>query len=192
MLHVKYIQFSPRCRKSHVKQQIQYELTCFSLFLATRCLHVANDFRVYSQLSLPICRLSAYTLCLVCSSQQDVYMSLTILGCTVNCRFRFADCPLIHCDNQTKVLPRLCKLFHLKITCTFRTDDVRVKVSSFQKSHNFFNIKYSTETLSLFEDVPDCRDLREYASQVLLQSESSFLPRNNMKTNTISSLMIEI
>ena len=30
-------------------------------------------------------------------SQQDVYMALTILGCTVNCRFRFADCPLIHC-----------------------------------------------------------------------------------------------
>ena len=54
----------PRCRKSHVKQTIQYELTCFSPFLATRCLHVANDFRVYSQLSLPICRLSAYTLCL--------------------------------------------------------------------------------------------------------------------------------
>ena len=53
----------PRCRKSHVKQQIQYELTCFSPFLATRCLHVANDFRVYSQLSLPICQLSAYTLC---------------------------------------------------------------------------------------------------------------------------------
>ena len=53
----------PRCRKSHVKQQIQYELTCFNPFLATRCLHVANDFRVYSQLSLPICRLSAYTLC---------------------------------------------------------------------------------------------------------------------------------
>ena len=63
MLQVKYIQFSPRCRKSHVKQQIQYELTCFYPFLATRCLHVANDFRVYSQLSLPICRLSAYTLC---------------------------------------------------------------------------------------------------------------------------------
>ena len=34
---------------------------------------------------------------LIRSSQQDVYMSLTILGCTVNCRFRFADCPLIHC-----------------------------------------------------------------------------------------------
>ena len=34
---------------------------------------------------------------LVRFSQQDVYMTLTILGCTVNCRFRFADCPLIHC-----------------------------------------------------------------------------------------------
>ena len=34
------------------------------------------------------------------SSQQDVYMSLTILRCTVNCRFRFADCPLIHCDTN--------------------------------------------------------------------------------------------
>ena len=35
---------------------------------------------------------------LVRFSKQDVYMSLTILGCTVNCRFRFADCPLIHCE----------------------------------------------------------------------------------------------
>ena len=35
---------------------------------------------------------------LVRSSQQDGYTSLTILGCTVNCRFRFADCPLIYCD----------------------------------------------------------------------------------------------
>ena len=59
---VKYIQFSPRYRKSHVKQQIQYELTCFNPFPATRCLHVANDFKVYSQLSPLICRLSAYTL----------------------------------------------------------------------------------------------------------------------------------
>ena len=31
---------------------------------------------------------------LVRFSQQDVYMSLTILGCTVSCRFRFANCPL--------------------------------------------------------------------------------------------------
>ena len=59
MLQVKYIQFSPRCRKLHVKEQIQYEVTCLA--------------------------------------QQDDYMSLKILGCTVNCRFRFADCPLIYC-----------------------------------------------------------------------------------------------
>ena len=39
---------------------------------------------------------------LIRSWQQDVYMSLTILGCTVNCRFRFADCPLIHCDKGPK------------------------------------------------------------------------------------------
>ena len=38
----------PRCRKSHVKEQIQCEVTCVSPFLATRCLHVAYDFRVYS------------------------------------------------------------------------------------------------------------------------------------------------
>ena len=61
MLQVKYIQFSARCRKSHVKEQIQYEVACFCPFLATRCLHVAYDFRVtvYSQLSsdLPTVRL---------------------------------------------------------------------------------------------------------------------------------------
>ena len=39
---------------------------------------------------------------LVRFSQQDAYMSLTILGCTVNCRFRFADCPLIHCEKGPK------------------------------------------------------------------------------------------
>ena len=50
---------------------------------------------------------------LVRFSQQDVYMSLTILGCTVNCRFRFADCPLIHCDKANLCLfsrPLLLKL----------------------------------------------------------------------------------
>ena len=38
---------------------------------------------------------------LVHFSQQDVYTSLTILGCTVNCRYRSADCPLIHCEQCT-------------------------------------------------------------------------------------------
>ena len=39
---------------------------------------------------------------LIRSSQHDVYMALTVLGCTVNCRFRFADCPLIHCGYVVK------------------------------------------------------------------------------------------
>ena len=34
---------------------------------------------------------------------------------------------------QTKALQRLYKLFHLKMNCTFCTDDVRVEVPSFQK-----------------------------------------------------------
>ena len=45
---------------------------------------------------------------LVRFSQQDVYMSLTILGCTVNCRFRFADCPLIHCASSSNKIVLSC------------------------------------------------------------------------------------
>ena len=37
-------------------------------------------------------------------------MSLTILGCTVNCRFRFADCPLIHCAYTDKLQEELEKV----------------------------------------------------------------------------------
>ena len=42
---------------------------------------------------------------------------------------------------QIKALPRLCKLFHLKMTCTFCTDDVIVKVSTFQKVTQFLQYK---------------------------------------------------
>ena len=42
---------------------------------------------------------------------------------------------------QTKVLPRLCKLFHSKITCTFCTVEVRVKVHSFQNVTQFLHFK---------------------------------------------------
>ena len=80
--------------------------------------------------------------------------------------------------------------FHLKITCTSCTDDARVKVPSFQKVTFFYNIKYFTETLSIcifFKDVSDCPDLRRQASNALLQSDSSFLLRNSMKTNTTGS-----
>ena len=65
---------------------------------------------------------------------------------------------------QTKVLPRLYKLFHLKMT--FCTDDVRVKVASFQKVTQFLQYKTFQRDIirlnfCLFEDIPDCRDLRK-------------------------------
>ena len=58
---------------------------------------------------------------LVRFSQQDVYMLLTILGCTVNCRFRFADCPLIHCAIEKcfpPVMLRFCvNVFKMEGAC---------------------------------------------------------------------------
>ena len=83
------------------------------------------------------------------------------------------------------------------MTCTFCTDDVRVKVPSFQKVTQFFQYKYSAETLSVYVFVYLKIFLtavieEEEASKVLLQSKASFLPRDSMKTNTISSLIIEI
>ena len=69
---------------------------------------------------------------------------------------------------QKKALPRLCKLFHLKMTCTFCTDDVRVKVPSFKKVTQFLQYKIFHRDIirlnfCLFEAIPDCRD-----SKVLL------------------------
>ena len=66
---------------------------------------------------------------------------------------------------QTKALPRLCKLFHSKMTCTFCTDDVRVKVPSFQKVTQFLKYKIFHRDINrlnfcLFEVIPDCHDLR--------------------------------
>ena len=66
---------------------------------------------------------------------------------------------------QTKALPRLCKLFHLKMTCTFCTDDVRVKEPSFLKVTHFLQYKTFLRDINrlifcLFEDIPDCRDLK--------------------------------
>ena len=40
--------------------------------------------------------------------------------------------------------------FHLNMTDTFCTDDFRVKVSSFQNVIFFYNMKYSTEKLSIY------------------------------------------
>ena len=55
---------------------------------------------------------------LVRSSQQDVYMSLTILWCTVNCRFRFADCPLIHFDEQRHEKTKILHIVGLEQNCS--------------------------------------------------------------------------
>ena len=86
----------PRCRRSHVKQQIQYELTCFSPFLATRCLHVTNDFRVYSQLSLPIRRLSAYTLCVAKTKALISFAATAKLKLICVFVFAYAKCWFSH------------------------------------------------------------------------------------------------
>ena len=56
-------------------------------------------------------------------------------------------------------------LFHLKMTCTFCTDDVKVKVPLFQKVTKFLQYKIFHRDIIhlnfyLFEVVPDCRDLR--------------------------------
>ena len=76
---------------------------------------------------------------------------------------------------QTKALPRLCKLFHLKMTCTFCTDDVGVKIPSFQKVTQFlpykiFHRDIIHQNVCLFEDIPDCPDL----SGISFKSFASF------------------
>ena len=78
------------------------------------------------------------------------------------------------------------------MTSTSCTDDARVKVPSYQKVTFFYNMKYSTETSSIRIFV--CLKMfltaaikDEHASNGLLQSDSSFLLRNSMKTNTTSS-----
>ena len=67
---------------------------------------------------------------------------------------------------QTKALPRLCKLFHSKMTSTFCIDDVRVKVPSFQKVTQFLQYKIFHRDIirlnfCLFEVIPDRLDLRK-------------------------------
>ena len=77
------------------------------------------------------------------------------------------------------------------MTGTSCTNDARVKVSSFQKVTFFYNMKYSIETPSICIFV--CLKMfltavikDEHASNDLSKSDSSFLLRNIMKTNTTS------
>ena len=69
-------------------------------------------------------------------------------------------------DKQTKALQRLCKLFHLKMTCTFCIDNVRVKVPSFQKVTQFLQYKIFHRDIirlnvCLFEVIPNCHDFEK-------------------------------
>ena len=52
--------------------------------------------------------------------------------------------------NEAFTLLRLRKLFHLKMMRTSCTDEVTVKIPSFQKVTLFYDIKYSTETLLVY------------------------------------------
>ena len=51
---------------------------------------------------------------------------------------------------KSKALSRLCKLYHFKMIGTSYTNDVQLKVPSFQKSHFCCDIKYSSDTLSIY------------------------------------------
>ena len=82
--------------------------------------------------------------------------------------------------------------FHLKMTGASSTADARVKVPSFQKVTFFYNMKYSTEMPSICIFVRMKLFLTAMIKDELtlndsLQSDSSFLLRNNMMTNTTSS-----
>ena len=82
--------------------------------------------------------------------------------------------------------------FYLKITGTSSTDDARVKVPSFQKVTFFLQYEIPIEMPSICIFV--CMKMfmtavikDEHTSNDSLQSDSSFLLRNSMMTNTTSS-----
>ena len=82
--------------------------------------------------------------------------------------------------------------FHLKMTGTSSKDDARVKVPSFQKVPFSYNIEYSTEmpSICIFVCMVMFRtavNKDEHTSNDPLQSDSSFLLRNNTMKNTSSS-----
>ena len=82
--------------------------------------------------------------------------------------------------------------FHLKMTGTSSTDDARVKEPSFQKVTFFLQYEiFRRDAIHLYFV---CMKMfltavikDEHTSNYLLQSDSSFLLRNSMMTNTTSS-----
>ena len=98
--------------------------------------------------------------------------------------------------NET-IFCRDCKLFHLKVTCTSCTDEVREKVSSFKKVTLFYDKTITQSlnqlTLCLFEDVTGYRDIRRINLKSFFFSiELVVFATQQHKTNTFSRLIIKI
>ena len=98
-------------------------------------------------------------------------------------------------QNKKNTLPRLCKLFHLKLKCTYFTDEVREEVPLFKKSHIFstiLNIPHTRYQFTFFV----C--LKMLLTTVFKKNKSFLLiglfvfSKHLHKTNTIGSLIIEI
>ena len=88
-------------------------------------------------------------------------------------------------------------LFHLKMTGTSSTADARVKVPSFQKITFFLQYEiFHRDAIHLYfvcmKMFLTAMIKDKHSSNDSLQSDSSFLLRNNMMINTTSSLIIEI
>ena len=91
-----------------------------------------------------------------------------------------------------KALPKLCRSFHLKITGTACTDEARVKVPVFQKvtfllqyeifHRDAIHLFFVCMKMFLTAVIKD-----KHASDDSLQSDSSFLLRNSMMSDTTSS-----
>ena len=69
--------------------------------------------------------------------------------------------------------------FHLKMTCTFCTDDARVKVPSFKKSHIFLYYEiFHSDAIHLYfcfyENVSDCGDIKMNTLQMIHFNQTLF------------------
>ena len=81
---------------------------------------------------------------------------------------------------------RQVQIFQLLDTCKFL--HTGVNAYTWPDLRTYANFAYM-QNLHTYANLVMCTDLK---SKVLLQSKSSFLLRNNMKTATISSLIMEI
>ena len=99
--------------------------------------------------------------------------------------------------NEAILWPRLCKLFHLKMTCTSCTDEVREKVPSFQKVTLFLRYKPKHRALinlcfCLFEAVTGYHNIRRINLKRFVSIGLVVFATQQHKTNTFSKIIIEI